>query len=689
MLILNSKFGIIYGLQEFNDFYNIDPEDILKQINFRVSEENYICFDKIYVNKRFFNVCLELIIKNDDYKEWIIKVREICCDLSLIQFDLDTIYIMNNFIVKNKEEKICENGCFNKIFFEGKHIRDFNNDVYKYLIENENKISELKKENDYKNNYDVLDNGEKYLILDNENFVLLDTIFINSQNIEYLTFILYDVKNNKFKIKCKSICDFLKEKIQTKVKTNISHNKNFFYHIFHEIRNYLNIISISTDNLNSLIIDKFEQINELLKIQNIDVLNNEQNDLKQTIEYIKDSSKTIVDIISDVLTLEKLKSNEIQIRQSFFMLDDLFNSCVYASKTTTGYKDILFISENKIGNLSIKADYIRIKQVIINLISNAVKFTNNGGKIIFTIDSELIDGKKNIKFTIEDNGIGIKEENYHLIFNEFSQIDPDKLQNGGGTGLGLSIAKLIVQLHNGNIGFNSLYKKGTEFYFTIPLIESESIESPNQKKSSSSSSLEKNNSQSTISSISQNDKVLLQTNKREKSNNNILQKQKSSKNGFSSKLRNVVAESKTTVIESKTKIQDENINLSNYKIIFIDDNKTIQKLFVRTLENLKIEKIFTASNGLEGYELYKNEFNNGEPFDMILMDQQMPIMDGNESSRKITELNPKAIIIGLTGNALIEQKEEFIKNGVKEVYEKPITQDKLLELIKKYYKIKK
>ena len=140
----------------------------------------------------------------------------------------------------------------------------------------------------------MLGNKEKYSILDKENFVLLDTIFINSQNIEYLTFILYDVKNNKFKIKCKSICYFLKEKIQTKVKTNILHNKNFFYHIFHEIRNYLNIISISTDNLNSLITDKFEQINELFKIQNIDILNNEQNDLKQTIEYIKDSSKTIV-----------------------------------------------------------------------------------------------------------------------------------------------------------------------------------------------------------------------------------------------------------------------------------------------------------------------------------------------------------------------------------------------------------
>lgn len=634
ILIVNSKLGIVYGSQEFNDFYNIDPEEILKQINFKDSEEKYISVEKIRIGERFFNISLELIIKNNDYLEWIVKLREICCNLSLIEFDIDSNNIMNNFIIKNKEEKICENDCFNKIFFEGKNIVNFNIDIYGYLVKNKYLIEDIRKK--YESNC-------RTGIIDSEyNLILIDTIFINSQNIEYLTLILYDVKNDKIKIKCKSICDFLKEKIQTKVKTNISHDKNFFYHIFHEIRNYLNIISISTDNLNALIVDKFEQIDKLLKIKNIDVFNDEQNEIIQSIGYIKDSSKTIVDIISDVLTLEKLKSNEIQIRQTFFMLDDLFNSCVYAMKTTASYKDIMLICENKIGNLSIKGDYIRLKQVIINLISNAVKFTNCGGKIIFTIDKESIDDEKKIKFNVKDNGIGIKEDNHDLIFKEFSQIDPDKLQNGGGTGLGLSIAKLIVKQHGGNINFNSTYNQGSEFYFTIPFIEPEPIELDIQKKSDA----------------------------------NLLQKQKLNKNGFSLKLRNTILET-------------NNVNLSNYKILFIDDNKTIQKLFIRTLQNLKIEKIFTASNGLEGFEIYKNEFVNDEPFDIVLIDQQMPIMDGNESSKKIIELNPQAIIIGLTGNTLIEQKEEFIKNGVREIYEKPITQEKLLELLKKYYRDEK
>ena len=689
MLIINSKHGIIYGLQQFIDFYNINPDKMLKEIYFENLIEKNICIDKIYIDNRFFNINLELIFKNDEYSEWILKIREICCDLSLIEFDIDSNYIINNFVIKNSEEKICENGCFNKILFEGKNIVNFNDDIYKYLIINKEIIDKIK-------NKEIIDtiiiDSSLNTLLPLENLILIDTIFVNSQNIEYLVYIMYNKSNDTIKIKCKSICDFLKEKIQIKVKKNISHNKNFFYHIFHEIRNYLNIISISTDNLNSIINNKFEQIKELLQIQSIDILDSEQQDIIESIGYIKDSSRTIVDIISDVLTLEKLKCNEIKIRPTFFMLDDLFNSCVYSMKTTSVNKDIALLYENKLGNLSIQGDYIRLKQVIINLISNAIKFTNIGGKVIFNIDFELEEsGEKKIKFTVIDNGIGIKEENHKFIFKEFSQIDPDKLQNGGGTGLGLSIAKLIVDMHKGHINFNSNNGQGSVFYFTIPLIENEPVLSLNLNKSSSSIGIEKNPSYNKLSpnieknssndtlSTNKKDKSKINELNKQKSNTNILTKQKSNKNNFSNKLRNIVSETKN----------DENLDVSKIKLLFVDDNKTIQKLFIKILQDLKINNIFTASNGLEAFELYKKELESEEPFDIILMDQMMPIMDGNEAAYKIIELHPNAIIVGLTGNALIEQKEAFIKNGVREVYEKPITKEKLYDLLKKYYKLKK
>jgi CheY-like chemotaxis protein len=107
---------------------------------------------------------------------------------------------------------------------------------------------------------------------------------------------------------------------------------------------------------------------------------------------------------------------------------------------------------------------------------------------------------------------------------------------------------------------------------------------------------------------------------------------------------------------------------------------------------LEINDVTIASNGDEGYKVYKSKYENNKNsnskriFDIILMDQEMPVMDGNECSRLITELDKNSLIIGLTGNALIEQKDEFIKNGAKEVYEKPITKEKLIELFNKYCK---
>lgn len=490
---------------------------------------------------------------------------------------------------------------------------------------------------------------------------LLNTIFINSDDIEYLTYILYNKTNKTYKIKCKSICDFLKEKIQTKVKTNISQNKNLFYHIFHEIRNYLNIITISTDNLSSLIDNKFNKEFELFNINLDSNVLSDNAEIEQSINFIKDSSKTIIEIISDVLTLEKLISNKINIRKTFFMLDDLINSCVYSTQTSANNKEISFIFENKIGSISIYGDYIRLKQVIINLISNAIKFTNKDGKVEFIIDLEEIEhNEKKIKFIVKDNGIGIKKENHDSVFIDFFQINPEKLQNGGGTGLGLSIAKTIVELHDGNIGFNSEYNYGTEFYFTIPLIENEPINLSIENKTISNNDLRKSPIQkSPTQNLIYNEKI---------------SKQESEKSIFCSKIRNDIYESRNQVLN----------DFSMYKILFVDDNKTIQKISYKIFESIGITEIYIASNGLEAYEIYEKQYLINQPFNLVLMDQQMPVMDGNISSNKIIQLDSNAIIVGLTGNTLVEQKDEFLKNGVKEVYEKPITKEKLIQLLIKY-----
>lgn len=448
-------------------------------------------------------------------------------------------------------------------------------------------------------------------------------------------------------------------------------NKNFFYHMFHEIRNYLNIISISGDNLSSIIesietsnnssiktelIDEKETsiripeyVGNINKIsfssdKTVDLMSNktnkklkklditEKNEIIETIDNIKDSSKTIVDIISDVLTLEKLRTNEINIRYAYFMLNDLYQTCFLYMQQSAINKEINFVCENNIGSVSIKGDYIRLKQVIINLLSNAFKFTGNGGKIVFSIDKITLEEKEYIKFSVTDNGIGIKEKNYGLIFRDFQQIEAENQQKGGGTGLGLSIAKIIVEKHNGFINFTSEYNKGSTFYFMVPFIE-----------------------------------LKLTVN-----NDLNYDKTKTYKRSPVTNIRTVVQENKQ-------------LDFSKLKILFVDDNKTIQKIFLKTLNNMDIENVIIASNGEEGYQIYVNEYNKNCSFDIVLLDQEMPIMNGNECCKLITELNKDAIVIGITGNALIEQKTEFINSGAREIYEKPITKEKIVELFTKYF----
>lgn len=653
LIILNSKYGVVYGEKQFNEFFGFNVCNILDQINTEklISRSNFS--DKIYTNNNYFNLSFEYMYNKDDVSEWLINIKEICCNLTQIDFEVNKELNIFNFNVQEELNSNCEDNCKYKLGFEGKNINFFDNEAYSIIFNHINS-----KKCSFKN-----------IFLDSD-YLLIDTTFCELYNKEYLVYILYNINEDKYKVICKTICQFLKEKIKMKVKSNISNNKNFFYHIFHEIRNYLNIISISSDNLVSSIETKFDELDELLKLKNIDIVNSDKKEIIENIDHIKDSSKTIVDIISDVLTLEKLRTNEITIRMSYFMLNDLQQSCVLSMERNAINKDIQFICENNVGSISIKGDYIRIKQVIINLLSNAFKFTNNGGKIVFLINKIQREDKEYIKFSVTDNGVGIKYENHELIFKDFQQIDPEKQQKGGGTGLGLSIAKLIVEKHDGLINFNSEYGKGSEFYFEIPFIEMET--------------LFRDNSAGSIKGVGTKSpkKETIETNFNDKSKKSkipSIMRQNSNKK-FTSKIRSIVENSKQ-------------VDFSKIKLLFVDDNRTIQKLFLKILNNLEIKDVTIASNGDEGYKVYKSEYENSKNsknsnskriFDIILMDQEMPVMDGNECSRLITELDKNSIIIGLTGNALIEQKDEFIKNGAKEVYEKPITKEKLIELFNKY-----
>jgi signal transduction histidine kinase len=603
MLIVNSLNEIIYGEQKFINLHSFTPLEIipLLDLNTISSKEEKTLF---YNNKNMI-VEAELLNEKNGIKQWILFVNIVCNKIISIEFEISNSLVMKNVFSKkqNYPDKIITS------VFNNKFLVDFNHDLYKKIIS-------------LKNNNNLIDG-------------FIEELFITVYNNDFLCLIYYNKSLDTFKIICKNIEYYLKDKTTQIYQKNLTLNKNFMAHIFHEIKNYLNIINISTINLESSIINNCEC--------------NNFNDINDNILSIKDSSLTLTDIISDVLTLEKINTNNIKIRKTNFMLNDLFNRCVYTMQHEINIKQKKFIYENKLNNINIFADYIKIKQCIINLFTNAIKFTNDDGEIYFEIDKFEKDNISYIKFIVRDNGIGIDTSKIQdMLFKDYEQINPEITQNGGGSGLGLSIINHIIKLHDGFVGYISELDKGSEFYFYI-----------------SNNSTKENNIHLTDNSITQTYNLIPTKPTQIKPTTGSIRKS-------------------FTNISTNT-----NLNL-NHKILIVDDNQVIQKLLTKTLNDFGLFNIVNAYDGLEGSTIYLEHFNLNplDRFTIVLMDQEMPVMNGNDATKIIMEKDINANVIGITGNILIEDKNKFIESGIRELYEKPITKEKLLNILQNLSYIK-
>lgn len=199
------------------------------------------------------------------------------------------------------------------------------------------------------------------------------------------------------------------------------------------------------------------------------------------IDIICSNGKQLLNIISDIIDISRIESGQITIDKSNFCPTNLFNELMLFLKTDLKSKGKSKIEtelriNNKYQDISIISDEIHLKQIMINLISNAVKFTTSGRICIgFEIKG------KNIEFFVSDTGIGIKPEYHNVIFERFRQANESASREHGGTGLGLAICKNLVKLMNGAIWVRSEEEKGSEFRFSLPLITAEKQEPYNEK----------------------------------------------------------------------------------------------------------------------------------------------------------------------------------------------------------------
>ena len=252
-----------------------------------------------------------------------------------------------------------------------------------------------------------------------------------------------------YKIKDKELSEVFKSQVKLLSKA-VNETKNaeqikteFIANVSHELRTPLNAIIGYAD---------------LLQNKKLGELNNKQLEF---INNIQTSSLHLLEMINEILDISKIEANSTHlIKQSFnisMAIDEVLNTLYPLFKQ----KNIKL--EKNVIDFEICADYLKIKQILFNLISNAIKFTKD--KIFITIQKDDV----NAQISIKDNGVGIEKKNQKKIFKKFTQIKDYSIKKESSTGLGLTITKEFVKMHNGKITLESELNKGANFTVKIPL----------------------------------------------------------------------------------------------------------------------------------------------------------------------------------------------------------------------------
>lgn len=240
------------------------------------------------------------------------------------------------------------------------------------------------------------------------------------------------------------------ELISAKIKAEESDRlkSSFLANLSHEIRTPMNAINGFTD----LIINT--EINETEKLEYLNV--------------IEKSGKNLVSIIDDLIEMSKIDSNQVTPNYTLVNLESCVSELYETVKVTIPNKEIDFVlvKSSKPAEFNIITDDIKLKQVIINLLTNAIKFTDSG---VVCFGYEIDEKDSMVHFTVKDTGLGIDEQEHKNIFDRFKRVDSDVSIKVGGLGLGLAISKAYVELLGGTITLESKVGQGSTFYFSIPL----------------------------------------------------------------------------------------------------------------------------------------------------------------------------------------------------------------------------
>ncbi|MDR0331340.1 MAG: response regulator [Chitinispirillales bacterium] len=343
---------------------------------------------------------------------------------------------------------------------------------------------------------------------------------------------------------------------------------------------------------------------------------------KDFLDKIKSSSEGLLGIINDILDISKIEAGKVVLENIPFDLHEVFKVCqnIITPKAAAKNVELFCYSEPTLGKKLI-GDPVRLRQIILNLLTNAVKFTNYG---IVKVLASVVGFNEEastaaIHFEVKDSGIGMNEEQLAKVFDPFTQADNSTTRKYGGTGLGLSITKNFVELMGGDLKVESAIGIGSKFYFdvTFPTCDADTkTESFGDGLGGGSSDMKK--------------------------------------------------------------------PMFRAEILVCEDNEMNQMVITEHLARVGIKTVI-AENGKVGVEAVSSRMAKGEKlFDLIFMDVHMPVMDGLEAVKKLAEIGNTIPIVALTANVMTTDREAYKEYGMNEYLSKPFAAQDLWSCLLNY-----
>ncbi|MHA7843545.1 MAG: tetratricopeptide repeat-containing hybrid sensor histidine kinase/response regulator [Winogradskyella sp.] len=398
-----------------------------------------------------------------------------------------------------------------------------------------------------------------------------------------LTLSLY--KNNNIRLKTNNMLHkkndeliVAKEKAELASKTKA----NFLSTVTHELRTPLYAVT----GLTNMLLDENPKEHQIPHLKSL-----------------KFSGDYLLTFINDILQINKIEANKVELDPEIFNLKNKIENVMSAlgnSAKDNGTK-LHFDYEDGLPE-TYNGDQLKISQILINLLGNAIKFTKDGDIWVRAYKIDQKDNKYTLRFEIEDNGIGITKEKQDQMFESFSQGSVQINRKYGGTGLGLSIVKGLIKILKGKIYLKSELGKGTTFFFEIPLEMAETVDKP-------------------------------------------------------------------TVEETKLTNKMEDLDLSNVKILIVEDNKINQMITKKILNKMGLY-CDVVDNGEAAVEQVKTT-----DYNVVLMDIHMPGISGLEATKIIRTFNKDLVIFALTAVTLEDKMHEFGEAGFNDIISKPFKQE--------------